>query len=160
LSTELARRGRLSVDVCIGLAVELTAALQHLHEHQLIHRDIKPSNIIFVKGHPKFADIGLVTDVAGDKTVSYVGTQGYMDPEDPGTPAADIYSLGKVLYEAMTGLNRERFPELPTEFTNGDISPQLFKFNRIVVKACEANVARRYQTAGAMLEDLRALLKR
>ena len=56
------------------------------------------SNIIFVSGQPKLADIGLVTGI--DEAKSFVGTAGYIPPEGPGRPEADIYSLGKVLYEA------------------------------------------------------------
>jgi serine/threonine protein kinase len=67
--------------------------LAHLHEQGLVHRDIKPSNVIFVNGVPKLSDIGVVTD-AGD-TQSIVGTEGYLPPEGPGTPQADIYSLGQ-----------------------------------------------------------------
>ena len=88
----------------IGLA--LTEALAHLHGKDLVHRDIKPSNIIFVGGRPKLADIGLVTD-AGDAR-SIVGTEGYLAPEGPGTPQADIFALGRVLYEATTGLTLSR----------------------------------------------------
>ena len=73
---------------------------------------MKPSNIIFVNGVPKLADIGLVTGV--DATRSYVGTEGFAPPEGPGTPQGDLYSLGKVLYEAATGKDRQEFPELPT----------------------------------------------
>ena len=45
--------------------------------------------------------------------LSYVGTEGFIPPEGPGTPQADIFSLGKVLYEASTGNDRQYFPELP-----------------------------------------------
>ena len=62
------------------------------HPHAgLIHRDIKPSNIIFVNGIPKLADIGLVAEQSEAK--SFVGTEGFIPPEGPGTPRADIYSL-------------------------------------------------------------------
>ncbi len=81
-----------------------------------MHRDVKPSNVIFVNGRPKLADIGLVTD-ASDQC-SIVGTEGYLPPEGPGTPQADIFALGKVLYEAVTGMDRREFPELA-----GDCAP-------------------------------------
>src|SRR5207247_1439740 len=71
----------------------------------------KPSNIIFVSGVPKLADIGLVTEA--DTTLSYVGTEGYIPPEGPGAAQADIFSLGKVLYEISTGQDRRQFPDLP-----------------------------------------------
>src|SRR5262249_31310773 len=88
-----------------------TSALAHMHRHGLVHRDIKPSNIIFVQGAPKLADIGLVTEA--DTTLSYVGTEGYIPPEGPGATQADIFSLGKVLYEMASGQDRREFPDLP-----------------------------------------------
>src|SRR5437867_3583761 len=92
---------------CLSLCIHLADALDYLHRQQLIHRDIKPSNIIFVKRTPKFADVGLVTGIATeDHETTYLGTEGYIAPEGPGTPAADIYGLGKVLYEATTGQDR------------------------------------------------------
>src|SRR5207244_7380868 len=87
----------------------LTEALEALHTHGLTHRDIKPSNIIFTEGVPKLADIGLV---AASGQQSFVGTEGYVPPEGPGTPQADLYSLGKLLYETCTGKDRLDFPEI------------------------------------------------
>ena len=108
------------------MLIHLADALDYLHRQRLIHRDIKPSNIIFVKGVSKFADIGLVTDVATDgRDATYVGTPGRIAPEGPGSPTSDIYSLGKVLYEAGLGLDIERFPELPTTLVDGEQEHQL-----------------------------------
>src|SRR5205814_9369801 len=106
--------GRLQPDECVRIALSLTSALEHLHQNGLVHRDIKPSNIIFVNGAPKLADIGLVADV--DEARSFVGTVGFIPPEGPGTTQADVYSLGKVLYEMLTGEDRQEFPALPEEF--------------------------------------------
>jgi eukaryotic-like serine/threonine-protein kinase len=77
------------VQRCLQIGVELTTALEHLHNNGLVHRDIKLSNIIFVNGHAKLADIGLVTD--SDATLPFVGTEDYCPPEGPGTPRADLY---------------------------------------------------------------------
>ncbi len=95
-------KGRLPASRVLEIGLALSEALLHLHGNGLVHRDVKPSNVIFVNGRPKLADIGLVTD-ASDQC-SIVGTEGYLPPEGPGTPQADIFALGKVLYEAATGL--------------------------------------------------------
>src|SRR4029453_15156741 len=108
LRTDLGRHKRLSADESIRLGLSLTEALEALHKRGLTHRDIKPSNIIFSKNVPKLADIGLVA-ASGQR--SFVGTEGYIPPEGPGTPRADIYSLGKLLYETCTGKDRLDFPE-------------------------------------------------
>ena len=99
LKTKLQSRGDLSAAEFARVSVALTSALAFLHAQGLMHRDIKPSNIIFVQGKPKLADIGLVAGT--DETRSFVGTEGYIPPEGPGTPAADVYSLGKVLSEFL-----------------------------------------------------------
>src|SRR5262249_18507165 len=93
LKHEMQQRGRLPVDECLQLSLALTSALAHLHKNGLAHRDIKPSNIIFVNAVSKLADIGLVAGL--DEARSYVGTEGYIPPEGPGTAQADLYSLGK-----------------------------------------------------------------
>src|SRR4029453_17068307 len=83
LSNELARCGRLSVEQSVQLGFSLSQALADLHRRGLVHRDVKPSNIIFVKGHAKLADIGLVAQT-GEK--HRLGTEGYIPPEGPGKP--------------------------------------------------------------------------
>src|SRR5262249_17110505 len=150
----------------------LSAALEHLHQEGLVHRDIKPSNIIFVNGARKLADIGLVADV--DEARSFVGTVGFIPPEGPGTSQADVYSLGKVLYEMLTGNDRQQFPSLPQAFrgttphspslpdqqspcglaVDVSLAPEL---NLIILRACESDSKLRYSSAGAMREELAAL---
>jgi hypothetical protein len=161
LGTELAWRGKLSPEACLQLGLSLTQALEHLHRQQLIHRDIKPGNIIYVNGAPKFADIGLVTDIANtDREVSNVGTQGYIAPEGPGAPAADVYALGKLLYEASMGRDRCEFPEVPTAVLEESGDRVLPGLNRIIGKACETDPRERYPSAAAMHADLLALQNR
>src|SRR5436190_3426048 len=89
LGKELAARGRLPAAESLFLGQNLAAALAHMHTHGLVHRDVKPANIIFVNGEPKLADIGLVALVTAART--YVGTEGYIPPEGPGSTQADIY---------------------------------------------------------------------
>jgi hypothetical protein len=153
LASEL-ESGKLPLPRCIQLGLELTSALQFLHDQQLVHRDIKPSNIVFVNRSPKLADIGLVTEAAAEgKERTFVGTEGYIAPEGPGTVAADIYSLGKVLYEACTGRDRREFPSLSgTLVVSG--GQELAVFNDLVLKACHPEVKHRYQSASQLRADL------
>src|SRR5262245_38835466 len=150
LRHDLERHRRLPIPDCVQIGLSLATALTHLHQHGLVHRDIKPSNVIFVNGVPKLGDIGLVTE-AGD-TQSIVGTEGYIFPEGPGTPQADVYSLGKVLYEISTGMDRRRFAELPEELRTWPDRGAVEELNEIVLRACAKDPAMRYSSA----EDLRA----
>lgn len=156
LSSEVGTRGRLPVEECVRLALTLADALAHLHESGLTHRDIKPSNIIFVNGTPKLADIGLVADIGQGR--SYVGTEGFIAPEGPGSPQADIYSLGKVLYEISTGKDRHEFPELPESFDDFPDAGAFREFNEVVIRACHADLDRRYPSARKMYAELAVLI--
>lgn len=155
LKSELLLRGRLPVDECIRLGLALSTALEHLHRHKLVHRDIKPSNIVFVNGIPKLADIGLVA--RAEATMSFVGTEGYLPPEGPGTIQADLFSLGKVLYELATGRDRQQFPEYPTNVAELPDRAALAELNEVLVRACAPRVQDRYQTAAEMHADLALL---
>jgi serine/threonine protein kinase len=162
LAGDLRTRGRLPLPECVQLGVDLAQAVGALHQLKLIHRDLKPGNIIFVNGKPKLADIGLVTEVAdGLNKVSYLGTRGYIPPEGPGSAEADIYSLGKVLYEAGMGLDCEQFPQLPTTLVDkvDETTAHFIRFNSILQKACEPIQTERYRSAGDLEADLRELGK-
>src|SRR5207249_11039170 len=156
IHSEISRRGRLPFEECLQLSLSLTAALDHLHKGGLVHRDIKPSNIIFVNGVPKLADIGLVADT--DDAKSFVGTEGFIPPEGPGTPQADIYSLGKVLYEIATGKDRQSFPEPPTLVADFPERERFLELNEVIIRACETNLRTRYHTAEEIHSDLVFLL--
>ncbi|MEO8429663.1 MAG: serine/threonine-protein kinase [Verrucomicrobiota bacterium] len=152
LRYDLEHQGRLPIADCIQIGLSLSTALAYLHEQGLVHRDIKPSNVVYVNGVAKLGDIGLVTD-AGD-TQSIVGTEGYLPPEGPGTPQADIYSLGKVLYEISTGMDRRRFAELPDDVWTWPDRAAVIEFNEIVLKACVKDSAQRYSSAADLRADL------
>jgi WD40 repeat protein len=147
-----ARHTRLPAKECLSIGIALTRALAHLHRNGLVHRDIKPSNVIFVHGVPKLADIGLVS--AADTSVSFVGTEGFVPPEGPGSVAADLYSLGKVLYEISTGRDRRDFPKLPEDLEHLPDKRALLELNEVTAKACDPVLARRYASAEAMHDDL------
>jgi hypothetical protein len=151
IKAELSRRARLLADECITIGLSLTKALSALHRQGLVHRDIKPANIIFVGGVPKIADIGLVAASGQD---SYVGTEGYVPPEGPGTPQADIYSLGKVLYEMAMGKDRMDFPAVNSELADLPDKVTLLQLNDILLRACANDSDHRYATAEEMHDDL------
>jgi len=150
--TEIADHGRLPFEQCLSIGLAMASALEHLHRHGLVHRDVKPSNIILVNGIPKLADIGLVTGT--DATVSFVGTEGFIPPEGPGTVQADIFGLGKVLYELTTGKDRHDFPEPPTLLGEFADRAELLELDEVIQKACAADPRRRYGSAAQMHEDL------
>jgi serine/threonine protein kinase len=151
LSKLMRKRERLPLSECLTLALALSRSLMELHKNKLVHRDIKPSNIIFVNGCPKLADVGLVAQV--DEARSYVGTEGFIPPEGPGTPQADVYSLGKVLYEISTGRDRQDFPDLPDLTTMAD-RDSFLEFNEVVIHACHGSARERYQSAAELHADL------
>jgi hypothetical protein len=162
LAGDLRRRGKLPLSECLQHGLALVEALAHLHQHSLIHRDVKPANVIFVQGAPKFADIGLVTEVSRPgQEVSFLGTEGYVAPEGPGSASADLYSLGKMLYELCTGRDRRAFPELPTALSEAGADPALEAFFAVLLKLCEFEPRNRYQSAEELhadLENVRAQL--
>lgn len=155
LAREVAKQKRLPLKSCLHVGITIASALEFLHEHGLIHRDVKPSNIVFINGTPKLVDIGLVAEMSEAR--SYVGTEGFIPPEGPGTIQSDIYSLGKVLYEISTGKDRYDYPELPTLLDETTHDTQLIGLNRVILRACRSDPRQRYQSAGEMLRDLRAL---
>ncbi len=155
LAYEVKHRGRLPLIECIQIGLSLTDALAHLHGHKLVHRDIKPSNIVFVGAVPKLADVGLVAAMSDAR--SFVGTDGFIPPEGPGTPAADLYSLGILLYVLSTGKSHQDFPEPATDFSREENHAQRLEFDAVVHKACQANARERYENAEQMHADLTLL---
>lgn len=151
LGTDMKRHGRLDLHFVKEAGIFLADALHYMHNHGLTHRDIKPSNIIFVGGVCKLADIGLV---AGFGERSFVGTEGFVPPEGPGTPQADIYSLGKVLYEMSSGKDRMEFPEVPHDLSDEEW-PFWLDLNRVICKACAPDLKERFASGAQFAEALR-----
>ena len=148
---------RLPVSECVRIGIALTEALDFLHHHGLTHRDIKPSNIIFVKGVPKLADVGLVTEIRPpDQIKTHLGPPDYMPPPGqlPGTAQGDIYSLGMVLYVISTGRDPGSFPELSATLLEQAGPDDFVPLNGIILKACQKRPADRYPSAAAMRDAL------
>lgn len=155
LRSDMKHLGRLPVADCLRVALDVVGGLARLHERGLVHRDVKPGNIIFVNGRAKLADIGLVSQRTEGRT--FVGTEGYIPPEGPGSPAADLYALGMTLYEAATGEPPDRFPRTPVEWFAEGAGAEALEFHEIVLKAGESVRERRYQNAGELQADLALL---
>lgn len=165
-------RGPLSVDEAVHIMRQLTSAIAHAHEHNIIHRDIKPQNILVKDdGTIKITDFGIaVANDAVQLTLNnaVMGSAHYLAPEtaqgkDP-NPKIDIYSMGIVFYELLTG----RVPfqgKTPTEIAIKHLRepiPFVRDFNpaipqsieNVVLKATAKNPAERYDDASYMLYDL------
>ncbi|MBL9134724.1 MAG: protein kinase [Verrucomicrobiales bacterium] len=156
LRSDLNLRGRLPVAEAVALGVHLAGALGHIHRHGLVHRDVKPSNVIFVQGLPKLADLGLVATT--EEARSFVGTEGFIPPEGPGTVKADLFALGRLLYEAVTGKDRCEFPELPPDIDQWPDRGEFLELNEILNRLCAPEPDQRFTNAAEVAGDLNLLL--
>ncbi|NWJ46893.1 MAG: SUMF1/EgtB/PvdO family nonheme iron enzyme [Chloroflexi bacterium] len=162
----LQREGRLSVERACAITLELCNALADVHNHpaDIVHRDIKPNNILLrVKGQAVLADFGIAQlghesklTIVGERH-RHPGTPPYMSPEqkesrDYLTPASDLYSLGAVLYEMLTGRLFAKFRRLPPSLENPAISVWL---DKAVGKLLEKDPELRYSQAEEVIKDLR-----
>ena len=155
LQSDLNARESLPIEECAYIGGELADALHYLHAHGLVHRDIKPSNIVYVNGRPKLADVGLV---AGSGVASgEVGTLGFLPSEGAGDWRGDLYALGKVLYEASTGMDRNAFPDLPPTVRGLSARDPLMQLNRLLLRACSGDEREAFQDAASLAAALRQL---
>jgi eukaryotic-like serine/threonine-protein kinase len=152
LSLEMRRDRRVNIQRCVQIGINIAHGLHHLHEHKLIHRDVKPANLVFIDGVCRLADIGLVA-LMGQQ--SFVGTEGFVAPEGPGSAQSDIFSLGMVLYEASTGKDRLDFPDVPSSQELGEDLNAWKKLNSVMCHACAPRAEDRYATAAEMALDLK-----
>jgi serine/threonine protein kinase len=158
---QLFRARRLSAAEAVGIVPKICDALQYAHDQGVIHRDIKPENILLDKtGQVKIADFGIakMLNLPGNLsltgTMEVVGTPLYMAPEQIENPQivdsrADIYSLGVVFYEMLTGeLPLGKFQPPSQKF---EVDPRL---DEVVIHALEKEPDRRYQQVGQMKTDV------
>ncbi len=151
MAAKMRKAGRLSAQDCIQFGDTVAEGLNFLHQSGLIHRDVKPANLIFIDGVCRLADLGLVA-LLGQR--SFVGTEGFVAPEGPGSAQSDIFSLGMVLYEAATGKDRLDFPDLPSASSKEDLLLWQ-RLNRVICRACAHASAERYVNAHDMALALR-----
>ena len=144
----------LPLDECVKLGMALAKGLATLQRHHLLHRDIKPGNVIYVGGRPVLSDPGLLVEES--EATSRVGTPGYVPPENFTDAASDIYSLGLTLKAASFGRRLEDLDKGPA--LEADTGAKFFPaWWRILNKATDPVPSRRYQSAKALLKDLKAL---
>lgn len=147
---------RVSVEEAVRIGIEVAESLSYLHSVDLVHRDIKPENILCINGKWKLADLGFVT-TRGGKT--FVGSLGYIAPEGPGHPSADVHSVGKILYEMVTGNEVADFPECPSWVFEDDTEAMRFQqLNPIILKAADPIPDQRHQSGWGLLGELESLL--
>ncbi len=147
------RRATTAQSVAWGL--RLTDALDRLHQLGLLHRDVKPSNMLFFGGELCISDYGSIGQ-PGD-TVEFPGTEGYVPPDGMGSPATDVFALGRTLYEVWTGKDRFQFPSLPPEVTSSaEWARHGWRLNEVLLRAADGRPSRRFTAAGQLGEALRA----
>ena len=153
LENRLAFRGALNAFEVLDIAESLAGALDVLHAHGLVHRDLKPANVIFKDGKPLLADFGLVSPIDGGNA----GTPGFMPPErlpadaEAAQQARDFYSLGKVIYCALTNEDADRFPILPKNYSVKEVSA----IRKVWLKACAAKPSQRFLDGGSFIAAIR-----
>lgn len=173
----ITEEGALPWKWSVNIAMQIASALETAHKNNIVHRDIKPHNIIITEdGVAKVTDFGIAKAVSNSTITAFgttIGSVHYFSPEQAKggyTDAkSDIYSLGVVMYEMLTGrvpfdsdtsvsvaLKHMQEPPVPPMEINDNI-PQAV--NDIILKAMEKEPMARYQTATAMMRDLSRALK-
>jgi len=177
LTEYIAKQGVLKWREALDFVRQILKALQHAHDRGIVHRDIKSQNVMLLKdGTIKVMDFGIARfNREIDKTISEkaIGSVHYISPEqargDVTDEKSDLYSVGVMLYEMLTGvkpfdgddplsialMHTNKNPKRPTEI-NSSIPEGL---EEITLRAMQKDPAKRYQTAGEMISDLREFEK-
>jgi eukaryotic-like serine/threonine-protein kinase len=176
LKDRIRRLGRLPVDEAIAYAIEIGRALSAAHAERMVHRDVKPQNVLLSgDGRAKVTDFGIARSLEADgltMTGRVLGTTDYVSPEQAlghsVTEQSDIYSLGIVLYEMLTGdvpfradtqvgvaMKHVREPLPNVQYRRPEVSSTLAA---VVERATAKETRNRYQTVDEMVHDLEQAL--
>jgi serine/threonine protein kinase/beta-lactam-binding protein with PASTA domain len=153
LRAAISERGKLPPTEVATIGAQIADALAHAHHHGVIHRDVKPSNVLLTRaGTVKVTDFGIAQSSVGEALTApgvVLGTIGYLSPEQvAGLPAderSDVYSLGIVLAELLTG-----------ERPDGSEDAPVTELARIVARAHATDPSARYQRAAELADALRS----
>lgn len=166
---------RLPYDRAIQIILQVLSALQHAHDHGVIHRDLKPANFMLDGEQIKVMDFGIAKFHGSDTTggQAFLGTPAYMSPEqcrgDKLNPSSDLFSLGVIFYELLTGLKPfygdnptqlmyKILQETPVPLEKAGDDKSLSRFQKIVDKAIAKNPDDRFQTATEFVDAIQAEL--
>ena len=174
LKTYIEKKGQLSFKEAVSIAIQVARGIEAAHNKQIIHRDIKPQNImISTEGKVKVMDFGIAR-AASSNTVSsdVMGSVHYSSPEQARNGfvdgRSDIYSLGIVMYEMVTGrvpFDGDTTVAVAIQHLQEEMTPPSvyaknlpISMEKIILKCTQKNADRRYQTIGDLLADLRRSL--
>src|ERR671932_741876 len=177
LKDRLLKRGPLPPRTAAAVALQIAEALWVAHRAGVVHRDIKPHNVLVTEaGNVEVGDFGIARAASSStmtRTGSILGTAHYISPEqamgEPVGPQSDLYSLGVVLYEMLTGTlpyDAETSIGIAMKHVNGhlvpprELNPEVPEgINAIVTRLLEKNPKYRYADAEELIEDLEMVLK-
>lgn len=174
LKTYIEKKGRLTVKEATSIAIQVASGLEIAHNNQIVHRDIKPQNIIISReGKVKVTDFGIAKSVSSNtNTADAMGSVHYTSPEQArggySDAKSDIYSLGIVMYEMVTGrvpFDGETTVVVAVKHLQEDIvSPRVYasdipiSLEHIILKCTEKSPDRRYPNVTELIADLKQSL--